>query len=159
LDLESRVEKDRKDGFKSEGERRIGEFMDSYGIQYRYEQGVLVEDRGKPKIWHPDYFLPEFAVYIEYFGLAGNREYDNNIKRKKSIYSAMGLDVIPVYPWTFCDDWQGYIMDSILGVLNRRIKVYSEKQYKNPRPTLVYHNNIQRGSFGGYSRPGTGRYR
>lgn len=156
-DLEKRVGQ-KKDGFKSEGERRIGEFLDSYGIRYRYEQGVLVEDKGKPKIWHPDYFLPEFGIYLEYFGLAGEPDYDRGIKRKKKIYSEMGLEVISVYPWHFCDDWRGYILDNIEGIQNKRLKTFSEKRYGNPRRPLSY-SRVFRGKQMGYSARGGRGYR
>ena len=53
---------------------------------------------------NPDYYLPEFAVYIEYFGLAGKQDYDQGIRKKKDTYEKMGLPVISVYPWHFEND-------------------------------------------------------
>lgn len=157
-DLEKSLRVARSDRFKSEGERRLAELLDSYDIRYRYEQGVLVEDKKKPKIWHPDFYLPEFGVYIEYFGLAGNQEYDLGIKRKKRIYSEMGLDVIPVYPWTFCDDWQGYVMDSLHGILNRRLDTLFGKQYTTAQqgPANRY---LSRMGTREYGRPKGSHYR
>ncbi len=150
--LEKKVENEPNDRFKSEGERRIAELLDNYGIRYNYEEGVLVEDKGKPKIWHPDFHLKEFGVHIEYYGLAGNREYDRGIRRKTTVYRKMGMAVIPVFPWTFCDDWQGHIMDSLQGILARRMQTLSEKQQSRPKPALTY----RKGHRGGYG-PARGR--
>ena len=152
--LEKKVENDQSDRFKSEGERRIAELLDSYGIRYNYEQGVLVEDKGKPKIWHPDFHLKEFSVHIEYYGLAGNREYDQGIKRKTTVYKKMGMAVIPVFPWTFCDDWQSHIMDSLQGILNRRLNTFSERRYKRTKPMLTYQSGGHRGKYGSASGRG-----
>jgi hypothetical protein len=99
---------------KSEGERRIAEFLDKNSIRYHYEAGVLLyHPRGKLRIWYPDFHLPEFGVYIEYYGLYGRQNYDRGIKAKQSAYAKTGLKVIPVYPWTFNGDWKGYIMKEL----------------------------------------------
>ena len=99
---------------KSEGESKIARFLEENSIKYHYEPGVLVyHPRDKPRIWYPDFYLPEFGTYIEYFGLSGKQQYDQGIRVKESIYSKMGLSVIPVYPWTFAENWEGYIMNEL----------------------------------------------
>lgn len=137
-DLEGRLGRDKNDPFKSEGERRIARFLDSYGIRYAYEQGVFIKDGEKSRIYYPDFYLPEFALYIEYYGMAGNQSYDRCVEHKKSIYDEMGLDVISVYPWTFCDDWQGYLMDSMYQVSNRRLGDLDRKGYRRGGPKISY---------------------
>jgi len=77
-------------------------------------------DSDKPKIWYPDFFLPEFALHLEYFGINGNSDYDKRSRHKESVYKANGLDVISVYPGHFENDWQGYIAGDIKDVLDRR---------------------------------------
>ena len=148
---------DRTTAFRSEGERRIGQFLNDYGIHYTYEQGVLVTDQDKPKIWHPDFYLPEFAAYIEYYGLAGNHDYNRGIQRKTAVYAANGLDVVPVYLWTFHDDWQGYIIESLHDISTRRLAALEQKRCSPARPTPRY-SSLPRGP-GGYSRCAARRYR
>ena len=99
---------------KSEGESKIARFLEENSIKYHYEPGVLVYyPRDKPRIWYPDFYLPEFTTYIEYFGLSGKQQYDQGIKTKEAIYSKMGLSVIPIFPWTFTENWEGYIMNEL----------------------------------------------
>ena len=99
---------------KSEGELKIARFLEENSIKYHYEPGVLVYyPRDKPRIWYPDFYLPEFTTYIEYFGLSGKQQYDQGMKAKESIYSKMGLSVIPIFPWTFTENWEGYIMNEL----------------------------------------------
>ncbi len=51
----------RDNNFKSDGERRIAYFLDTNLIKYQYEPGVLVNAaENKPRIWYPDFHLPEF---------------------------------------------------------------------------------------------------
>jgi hypothetical protein len=125
--------------FKSEGERKIAYFLTENEIRYQYEPGVLVNTScDKPRIWYPDFYLPEFASYIEYFGLVGKQNYDEGIKTKLSTYNQMGLDVIPVYPWTFNDDWQKYIMDELEKVTIGRYNTLKSKRYWSQQKSIAY---------------------
>lgn len=85
---------------KSEGERQIASFLDRCGVRYMYEAPVVVTHHGKTKIWHPDFLLPDFGLYVEYYGLAGRPDYDRGIEEKTKAYADAGLQVIPVYPST-----------------------------------------------------------
>ena len=74
------------DNFKSKGEIKIADFLDETGIKYLYEQGILVEDyQQKQRIWYPDFYLPEFGMYIEYFGVVNDREYEKGIHKKNAV--------------------------------------------------------------------------
>ena len=124
--------------FKSEGERKIGYFLEDNSIRYQYEPGVLINFDSKPRIWYPDIRLPEFGTYIEYFGLAGRQNYDRGIKRKEVVYAKMGLDVIPVYPWTFAENWQGYVMDELEQAAIRRYRTLMAKPYRSQSRSASY---------------------
>ena len=127
--LESTL-RNKQPSFKSEGERRIAYFLNDNRIKYHYEPGVLVNtDYGKPRIWYPDFYLPEMGTYIEYYGLAGRNNYDRGIKRKEAAYAQMGLAVIPVYPWTFTGNWQAYIMEGLEQIASSRYKNLKSKPY------------------------------
>lgn len=116
--------------FKSEGERRIAYFLDDNSIRYQYEPGVLVSDPNeKMRLWYLDFGLPEFSAYIEYFGLAGRPDYDEGIKAKLATFQRMEMDVITVYPWTFRDNWQRYIMTGLEKITIRRYDSLKSKKY------------------------------
>lgn len=143
--------------FKSEGERLIARFLDDNSIKYRYEPGVLVNSyENKPRIWYPDFYLPEFGTYLEYFGLVGQEDYDRGIKRKESTYSKMGLDVIPLYPWTFAEDWQGYIMKELKRTaVHRYRKLLAKPYWSQNRSVSATHVNR---SSQGYRKQSFKRY-
>jgi len=107
--------------FKSEGERRIGNFLDNHGIRYQYEPAVLVNDpHDKLRVWYIDFKLPEYAAFIEYFGMAGKPQYDDGIKAKMTVYKKMEMDVITIYPSTFKSNWKQHIMDELDAINLRR---------------------------------------
>jgi len=129
--------------FKSEGERRIAYFLDNNSIRYQYESGLLVNAaEEKPRIWYPDFYLPEFGSYIEYYGLAGRKNYDRGIKTKGQIYSKMGLNVIPVYPWMFAENWQDYIMKELKRSTIRKYRNLKAKPYWSKQKTGTYSNSM-----------------
>ena len=135
--LEKELQSGHTQNFRSEGERRIAYFLQDNQIKYSYEQGVLVNSpEGQQRIWYPDFYLPEFGAYIEYFGLAGRRNYDDGVKRKLKAYKEMGHEVISLYPWSFSEDWQGYVMSELRQVARKRYETLMTKPYwKNTRPT------------------------
>ena len=143
--LDDLLDGGRNPKLKSEGECRIAYFLDENSIRYQYEAGLLVHsDYNKPRIWYPDFYLPEFGAYIEYYGLKGRQNYDNGIKRKETTYSKMGLDVIPVYPWSFAEDWQGYIMKELKQRVGRRYETLMNKPYWSRKSSSGYHKGSTR---------------
>jgi len=135
--------------FKSEGERKIAYFLDDNSIRYQYEPGVLVQTPyEKARIWYPDFHLPEFATYIEYFGMTGKKSYDEGTKMKLSTYEQMGMDVIPVYPWTFSNDWQKYIMNELEKSTLRRYNNLKSKPYWSQRQSVPYQRRGNRSVYG-----------
>ena len=60
---------------KSISERDIGNFFFLHNIQFSYEPLVEWVDEGEEdKEYHPDFYLPDFDVYIEHWGLNKDRQ-------------------------------------------------------------------------------------
>jgi len=114
-------------GYKSEGERRIASFLGQVEIPFEYEKPLAVVDRGKTKIWYPDFTLTDYGmILVEYFGVNGSQDYERRTRHKMRVYEANSIDVIPVYPQDFKRDWQGQLMSDIYGILERRIEDFFE---------------------------------
>ena len=127
---ENSLENKVKDSYKSDGERKIASLLDQYKIQYIYEKPTLVQDNGsKLRLWYPDFTLPEFDIIIEYYGLAngGNGDYDKGVKRKHDVYSNGHNKAISVYPTTFNENWQQYILGGIQNILQKRNSCFETK--------------------------------
>lgn len=47
----------------------------------------------------PDFYLPDFGVYVEYWGLVGaDRGYEKRMARKMELYWGNGVRVLSLYP-------------------------------------------------------------
>jgi hypothetical protein len=154
--LEHKLTDQEHPNLKSEGERRIAYFLETNSIKYNYEPGLLINSDEKPRIWYPDFYLPEFGAYIEYFGLVGRQNYDKGIKRKETMYSKTGLAVIPVYPWTFSGNWQEYIMEELERITIGRYKNLMDKPYWSQHKSPTHQDDTPKQAP--YHRGFTSRY-
>ena len=80
---------------RSRVERNLVRFFDRYGITYIYEQPLILEG----KKLSPDFYLPNYKVYVEVLGLYDtNVRYRKKARLKKKLYSEHSIPVISLYP-------------------------------------------------------------
>jgi hypothetical protein len=91
--------------FDSEQENKIAKYFERKNIIYEIHPKITLR-----KFWRgiisistitiePDFFLPEFNIYVEYWGLIENPEYKkNSYDRKKKLYEENDIDFISLYP-------------------------------------------------------------
>ncbi|HJX05127.1 MAG TPA: hypothetical protein VJ461_00280 [Candidatus Nanoarchaeia archaeon] len=89
-----KVKKNTKE-FKSNREAFIAKYFDSKKIKYIYEKELKL---GRSKL-HPDFFLPEFDVYVEYWGKwPGDFDYRKECSHKRKLYEEYDVKLIELYP-------------------------------------------------------------
>lgn len=90
---------------KSRSEKRIADYLYRNNIQYEYEKPAFT--RGwifHDKIANPDFYLPEYDVYIEYWGLVDAKnnhvryEYTRIMKWKMAQYHQNKIKFMSLYP-------------------------------------------------------------
>ena len=85
-----------KDGtwVQSAGERLICEILNSEKISYRYDERFRILEGYAVR---PDFYLPEFDVYIEYWGM-DTADYKIGMLKKQKLYQQQGKRLISLYP-------------------------------------------------------------
>ena len=85
-----------KDGtwVQSAGERRIAEILAAENIRYRYDERFRILDGYAIR---PDFYLPEFDVYIEYWGM-DTTDYKIGMLKKQKLYQQQGKKLVSLYP-------------------------------------------------------------
>lgn len=79
---------------QSRGEQRIADWLSAHDVHYRYDdkfqiiQGFAIR---------PDFYLQQFDVYIEYWGL-DTTDYKIGMLLKKKLYQQEGKKLISLYP-------------------------------------------------------------
>jgi hypothetical protein len=88
---------------KSNAERKIADYFTKNKIKYEYEDEVRLGLFGRKL--HPDFYLPEHDVYVEYWGLVNlsdereKEKYVQTMKRKMAQYYSQGLKFVSIYPF------------------------------------------------------------
>jgi hypothetical protein len=90
---------------KSKGEKYIADYFIRNSINYEYEKPARTHALiFKEKISKPDFYLPDYDVYVEYWGLVDvekrklNREYERTMKWKMAMYYKNKIKFISLYP-------------------------------------------------------------
>lgn len=115
--------------YQSTGEVEIAKFLDKMEIAFEYEFPIAVVENNKTKIWYPDFYLKEYQMVIEYFGMyAHNKHYRDNAEFKKDVYKDCGIQFVPLYKLN--QNWEEYLLKTILGFIDYKSKIMTKKLEK-----------------------------
>jgi len=57
-----------------DSEKEVAEYLKQLRIYWLYESPIFVYDeKGRPRVWTPDFYLPQFGIYIE---VCGSEDFD-----------------------------------------------------------------------------------
>ena len=78
---------------QSDGERMIVEWLAEHHIVYRYDERIRIVEGYAIR---PDFYLPEFDVYIEYWGM-DTTDYKIGMLKKQKLYQQEGKRLVSLY--------------------------------------------------------------
>ena len=79
---------------QSDGERIIAEELAAMGVVFRYDNRFRII---KGYAIRPDFYLPEFDLYIEYWGMEDNLDYQIGMLEKKKLYQQAGKRLVSLH--------------------------------------------------------------
>ena len=102
------------------GEKQTADFLTSLSIFWRFHHPVTIYDEENlPRIYYPDFFLPQFGVYIEVCGSNRKEEYD----RRKKIYFANNIKVIFVETFKDSVKWKTFLLNALYSIQVERMAI------------------------------------
>jgi hypothetical protein len=120
-----------KPSYKSWGEEQIARLLDLNRMDYRYEHLVAVIDRGQTRIWYPVFWLPQYGMIIEYFGMVGDAGCDQRAGHKIKVYHQTGIDGLFLTRDSLRGDWPARILGEIEGILQARLDLFYRFQKRD----------------------------
>jgi len=78
---------------RNRSEKRIADFLHKKSITFEYEKRLWLNN----KVYYPDFFLPDFNIYIEFFGWSHIPTYQDKVNEKKSVYRENNVRCIYLY--------------------------------------------------------------
>lgn len=104
---------------KSYGEMEIANFLYLNGVEYIYEQPYQIDTRTKEfGQYKPDFYLPKYDIYIEYFGIDKNgnppayfqNDYVASMKWKRELHKANNTTMIESYAY---ENFEGILTSTL----------------------------------------------
>ena len=121
--------------YKSQGEENIAEALEKNNIEFIYENPLFImetregEEGIKPRIWYPDFWLPEYGIVIEFFG-GKSKNYKKGVRHKKMNYKKLKIDLIPVHSWTTKENLEPYLLKEIQKIIDSKRKIFDNRDKK-----------------------------
>lgn len=117
----------KKEKMKSYGEADIANYLALHGVDYIYEKEYEHDTRTEEySQYYPDFYLPDYGIYIEYFGIDRNgnvpehfsdshdksakEQYNDSIKWKRSIHKEYNTKMIELYAY---EREEGCLLESL----------------------------------------------
>ena len=119
--------------YRSKAEVQIARLLDRERIAFQYEYPLAVVDRGRTRIWYPDFRLREYGMILEYFGMTGDPTYRKRAEHKMDVYRRNGIDGVFLTPESFQGDWPDKVLGEIGGVLQGRLDRFYEARKRDYR--------------------------
>lgn len=128
-----------KEKVKSYGEMDIANFLKQNGVSYVYERSYSVDTRtSEYGQYYPDFYLPDYDIYIEYFGInregqvppyfmgkngmSASQTYKASMEWKRETHRANGTTMIECYAYEKLD---GSLLDSLKEKLEKHSVTFS----------------------------------
>ena len=96
---------------RSNSERTIADYFHRNSIRYVYEEDAM-NRRNSRRISRPDFYLPDYGIYVEYWGVLGVEDsrvrsrYERSMKWKTAKYHRNHIKFISIYPNNMSNlDW------------------------------------------------------
>jgi hypothetical protein len=97
-----------------ESEKLVAHYLRELNLWWIYESPVFVYDeKERPRVWTPDFYLPKLGMYIEVCGCSENAksyEYREQIYRKNDVY------VVFVHLYKEEKKWKNFLVKRILEI-------------------------------------------
>jgi len=114
-----------KNEYKSQAERDVASYFQRKKIIFKYEPRVKLHTKfflggGVPfctEVVRPDFFLPEFEVFVEVTGMLDDPGYAIKLDKKKTLYKENGIECIYLKP---ADDYDYKFTFNLLKILKER---------------------------------------
>lgn len=94
---------------KHDSEREVAKHLDKLSIRWIYENPIFVYDKeDRPRVWTPDFYLPELGIYLE---VCGSQNFD--YKFRNEIYEYNSIPVVFIHWYKEKERWKKYLRKRI----------------------------------------------
>lgn len=97
-------------------EKEVATFLDSLELPWIFEFPIFVfDERKRPRVWTPDFFIPKLGVYIE---VCGSKDFEYDYREK--IYAMNNVQIIFLHFFKKKEYWRKFLVEKIKEVEEQR---------------------------------------
>ena len=97
-------------------EKEIADYLYKINLYWLFEHPVFVlDEKDRPRVWTPDFYLPELGIYIEVCG-----EDRKCYSYREEIYKKNRIKVIFIHQFKDEKNWKDYLLTSIVKINQSR---------------------------------------
>ena len=99
-------------GELTKAEKEVADYLQEIGLYWKFEQPVFVsDDKERPRVWTPDFYLPELGIYIE---VCGSEDIDYEFRKK--VYAKNRIPVIFIHQFKDKGSWKEFLKDRLIQI-------------------------------------------
>lgn len=93
-------------------EEEVADYLQEIGLYWKFEFPVFVfDERDRPRVWTPDFYLPELGIYIEVCGSE-----DFNYEYRQKTYFKNKIQVIFLHQFKNEDNWKEFLRSKLIQI-------------------------------------------
>ncbi len=94
----------------------VAGYLNEMGLDWYYQQPVfLYDEKKRPRVWIPDFYLPALNLYLE---VCGSDKFD--YVYREEIYKRNDIPIVFLHLWKDKKDWRNWLKKSILEIEETR---------------------------------------
>ena len=91
-------------GGMTKAEKEVADYLQELNLYWRFEHAVFISDeKERPRVWTPDFYLPELGIYIE---VCGSEKFD--YEYRKEIYAKNRIPIIFIHKFKDEKSWKEF---------------------------------------------------
>jgi len=99
-------------------ERQVADYLQELRLWWYYESPVfLADEKRRPRVWTPDFYIPKLGMYIEVCGSESLRE---QYQYREKIYKKNNYSVVFLHLWKEGAEWKSFLLKRIVQLENSR---------------------------------------
>jgi len=97
-------------------EKDVANYLNKIELDWYYEHPVfLFDEKRRPRVWTPDFYLPKLKVHIE---VCGSKDFDYDYRNE--IYIKNNISVIFIHHYKSKNEWQKWFGMRIMEIEEER---------------------------------------
>ena len=101
----------------SEPEKQVANYLKELGLWWTYESPVFIyDDKGRPRVWTPDFYLPKLGMYVEVQGTDKHAE-DYEFRKKMYLKNNYSIIFIEFYKES---KWKDVLVKTLIQIEEQR---------------------------------------